>query len=207
MDHTREKRRERGWGGPVAEQGEEGRPQAFLGAVVGDLYTVCNCTLLTASYCTALYLYELTKLSYLSAVEDIQMPFYKKTKFDKINEKLLIERNKTLERGLYVVLRIVVPFLSIVSIMEPLVSFECDASGTKEYPNPDYRFKSHCAWERHLYLLGMCQVETMLTRRMLLAAVLGGVIGFERRPADRPAGSFLCSVAAWICLFILFCAL
>ena len=116
------------------------------------------------------------------------MPFYKKTKFDKINEKLLIARYKTLERCLYISLRVVVPLLSIVSIIEPLILFDCDASGAKDYPNPDYRFKSHCAWERHLYLLGMCQVETMLTRRMLLAAVLGGVIGFERRPADRPAG-------------------
>ncbi|CAM9132041.1 unnamed protein product, partial [Ectocarpus fasciculatus] len=38
---------------------------------------------------------------------------------------------------------------------------------------------------------------------MLLAAVLGGVIGFERRPADRPAGSIrtMSLVAIGACLF------
>lgn len=57
----------------------------------------------------------------------------------------------------------------------------------REYPNPDAN-NNPCYYERTLYLLGLNQFETTFSRRMIVAVILGGAIGFERKAADRPAG-------------------
>ena len=134
---------------------------------------------------------------------DSVMPFYKKTNFDIIDEEVLSERNRYIEKSLYLALRIIVPLVSIVSLAEPFIHFDCHNAGDgKTYGNPDYHFTTNCHWERHWILLGLCQVEAILTRRMLCSAVFGSIIGFVRRPADRPAGiRTMTLVAMGACLF------
>jgi len=57
----------------------------------------------------------------------------------------------------------------------------------RHYPNPDCN-NNPCYYERTLYLFGLNQFETTFSRRMIVSVLLGGVIGFERKAADRPAG-------------------
>lgn len=102
---------------------------------------------------------------------------------------------------------------TILVIAEPWLSFQCttpqhgDASKTANpelpyaYPNPDYP-NDPCRLLRTPVLLGLNREECSFGRRLLMAALLGGVIGWERRQADRPAGirtMALVSVAS--CLF------
>ena len=57
----------------------------------------------------------------------------------------------------------------------------------RKYPNPDAN-NNPCYYERSLYLLGLNQFEATFSRRMIVSVLLGAVIGFERKAADRPAG-------------------
>jgi len=55
------------------------------------------------------------------------------------------------------------------------------------YPNPDTN-NNPCYRERTMYLLGLTQFETDFSRRMIISVILGSIIGYERKAADRPAG-------------------
>lgn len=57
----------------------------------------------------------------------------------------------------------------------------------KNYENPDYN-TDPCRYERVPYLLYLTPEECDLCRRMLASVVFGGIIGYERRASDRPAG-------------------
>lgn len=57
----------------------------------------------------------------------------------------------------------------------------------KHYENPDYN-TDPCRYERVPYLLYLTPEECDLCRRMLASVVFGGIIGYERRASDRPAG-------------------
>jgi len=60
-------------------------------------------------------------------------------------------------------------------------------ASVKNYPNPDTN-NNPCYYERSIYLLGMSQFEADFSRRMIAAVILGSLIGYERKAADRPAG-------------------
>mmetsp|Transcript_15480 Transcript_15480/g.33377 ORF Transcript_15480/g.33377 Transcript_15480/m.33377 type:complete len:303 (+) Transcript_15480:185-1093(+) len=63
------------------------------------------------------------------------------------------------------------------------------------YSNPNYD-DSNCSYETRWILLGMTQWEADMGRRILVAIILGAIIGHERRTADRAAGIRLMSVIA-----------
>ncbi|CAB9502581.1 Protein MgtC [Seminavis robusta] len=69
----------------------------------------------------------------------------------------------------------------------------------KTYANVD-AVRDPCYYERSLYLLGWSMFECDFGRRMIASVVLGAVIGYERKAAERPAGirtmSLVCLGAA-----------
>ena len=66
--------------------------------------------------------------------------------------------------------------------------FEDDLEGPSNWNNPLYVRAQECERERRISLLGLNLVECALGRRVFVAGILGGVIGLERKAADRPAG-------------------
>jgi len=58
---------------------------------------------------------------------------------------------------------------------------------TKEYENPDYD-DSPCHLTRIPFLFYLTLEECDLSRRMAVSVLLEGLIGYERRASDRPAG-------------------
>ena len=63
-----------------------------------------------------------------------------------------------------------------------------DLQGGREgAPNPSYR-PDPCRWRRYDVLLGLNPWEAEACCRVLMSMVMGSIIGFERRRADRPAG-------------------
>jgi putative Mg2+ transporter-C (MgtC) family protein len=96
----------------------------------------------------------------------------------------------------------VVTVSCIISI-EPFLTIQCTNTSdvTKVYPNPDYVDDS-CRRTRFLRLLFLTREECSWARRLLASAVMGGVIGWERRQADRPAGiRTMALVSLASCLF------
>jgi len=64
----------------------------------------------------------------------------------------------------------------------------CEANYTHiDYENPDYH-QNPCRNERYIFLLGLTLKECDYARRILVSVLLGGIIGYERKSADRPAG-------------------
>ena len=64
----------------------------------------------------------------------------------------------------------------------------CDANYTHVvYKNPDYH-QNPCRTTRYPFLFGLNLKECDYARRVLASVFLGGIIGFERKNADRPAG-------------------
>lgn len=159
----------------------------------------------------------------------------------------------SIEKGFYWVALVVSILVSIISILAPLITPECDtqpapgllrARSDVEYPNVDYprgmqRYTQHvrppvrasacaqwchapallrtsqvpslrtrlfvlltpatpiqnctrptdaCKFRRYLALLGMNKWECTMCARVFCSIVLGSIIGWERRRADRPAG-------------------
>ena len=74
----------------------------------------------------------------------------------------------------------------------------------KHYHNPDTN-NNPCHYERTLYLLGMNQFECMFAKRMIVSVLLGAVIGWERKAADRPAGVRTMSLVSLGACFFTMC--
>jgi len=69
------------------------------------------------------------------------------------------------------------------------------------YANPDY-ILDPCRYVRLPHLLGLTLEDCDISRRMFVAILVGGVIGYERRSADRPAGiRTMCLVSLGSCFF------
>jgi len=86
--------------------------------------------------------------------------------------------------------------VSLISLIEPLISLPCkDIMSTVKHKNPEYIF-SNCRHTRFVQLLFMTPFDCDLGRRLLMAVILGAIIGFERRQADRPAGIRTMSLVA-----------
>jgi putative Mg2+ transporter-C (MgtC) family protein len=89
---------------------------------------------------------------------------------------------------LYAFAAIYVISVAVVSIIQPWLSLPCDNPGkTLEFANPAYD-GTRCPHIRHAILLWMSPEECSFARRLLASVLLGGIIGWERRQADRPAG-------------------
>ena len=90
--------------------------------------------------------------------------------------------------ALYAVTMLYVVITGCVALYEPLILLPCDHDDSqKEYGNPDYT-GSHCNRLRHVKLLYLTREECSFARRLVSSVLLGGLIGWERRQADRPAG-------------------
>mmetsp|Transcript_40507 Transcript_40507/g.55143 ORF Transcript_40507/g.55143 Transcript_40507/m.55143 type:complete len:273 (-) Transcript_40507:529-1347(-) len=80
---------------------------------------------------------------------------------------------------------------SIVVLIEPWLSesSDCinDPTNDKQYLNVDYN-PNPCTRKRLSILLYLTAEECDHGRRLLFAVILGALIGYERRSADRPAG-------------------
>mmetsp|Transcript_19599 Transcript_19599/g.27979 ORF Transcript_19599/g.27979 Transcript_19599/m.27979 type:complete len:243 (+) Transcript_19599:65-793(+) len=103
----------------------------------------------------------------------------------------------TLNKGLFYAFALLF-FISasIIAIVEPLLVLPCKGIiSTVKHKNPDYVLSS-CLHTRFTKLLFMTPWECDLGRRLLAALVLGAIIGFERRQADRPAGVRTMSLVA-----------
>ena len=55
------------------------------------------------------------------------------------------------------------------------------------YQNPDHN-SDPCMYYRSIYLLYVTRDECEFLRRLILSVFFGGIIGYERRASDRPAG-------------------
>ncbi|KAG7367654.1 MgtC/SapB family membrane protein [Nitzschia inconspicua] len=90
----------------------------------------------------------------------------------------------------------------LASIMELFWDIPCRDPGTVlEFENPAYD-GSRCPHIRYWILMGLTKEECSFGRRLVASIVLGGLIGWERRQADRPAGIRTMSlVSLGSCLF------
>jgi hypothetical protein len=76
----------------------------------------------------------------------------------------------------------------LASILEVFIHIPCEDPGTVlEFENPAYD-GSKCPHIRYAILMGLCKEECSFARRLVASILLGGLIGWERRQADRPAG-------------------
>ena len=75
--------------------------------------------------------------------------------------------------------------------------------GLEKAPNPSFA-PDPCRWDRYWVLLGMNTWEADMSRRIVMSIIMGSIIGFERRRADRPAGiRTMAMVCLGSCVFTL----
>lgn len=83
---------------------------------------------------------------------------------------------------------------AIAVICEPYMTLPCtdyDGSGsvdTLTFPNVLYKYNPCYSNTRYLRLMGMTPRECRFGRNLVMATLLGSIIGYERKSADRPAG-------------------
>lgn len=108
------------------------------------------------------------------------------------------------KRIFYIVLVLFVALVALVSIFEPFLTPESclEAAETgNEFGNSLFKYNP-CRYERKTYLLLLSPDECSYSRRLIIAVLLGGCIGWERRQADRPAGiRTMALVSLGSCLF------
>jgi len=118
--------------------------------------------------------------------------------------------NKLCKIAFYALLATLLGVYSLIGIIAPLLRPPCtqeagatpgDQRGTdqrvegveglegglEDAPNPSYR-PDPCRWRRYDVLLGLNPWEAEACCRVVLSMLMGSIIGFERRRADRPAG-------------------
>jgi uncharacterized membrane protein YhiD involved in acid resistance len=109
----------------------------------------------------------------------------------------------TISKGLFYLL--VVSYVvgcCFVCIAEVFMDHACEETYQDiKYANPNYK-ETACRHTRYPVLLFLTPDECAYGRRLVIAVVFGGIIGWERRQADRPAGIRTMSlVALGSCLF------
>ena len=123
-------------------------------------------------------------------------------------------------RLFYLISLLLTVIYGFVALLAPLVTPECDIApeqprparralvqglegGLEDAPNPSYE-PDPCRWIRYVALLGMNKWEADMSRRIVLSILMGSLIGFERRRADRPAGiRTMAMVSLGACVFTL----
>ena len=90
---------------------------------------------------------------------------------------------------------------AVVSVAQPFLTLPCERTEGYEPPNPAFDSDT-CRQRRFRMLLWLTPEECQFGRSLVAATVFGGVIGWERRQADRPAGIRTMSlVSLGSCLF------
>jgi uncharacterized membrane protein YhiD involved in acid resistance len=91
---------------------------------------------------------------------------------------------------------------SLAVCIQPFVHLECHlVQKNITYMNPSYQ-PDPCENVRFPQLLFLTIEECIFSRRIIAAVLLGGIIGWERRQADRPAGiRTMALVSLGSCLF------
>lgn len=105
---------------------------------------------------------------------------------------------------MYMIAGVYVCSVGLVSVIEPWMELPCDDSMDKviQFANPVYPDASRCRHLRYILLLGFTPTECAYARRLVGSVLMGGLIGWERRQADRPAGIRTMSlVSLGSCLF------
>ena len=86
---------------------------------------------------------------------------------------------------LYLIAAVYVLGVGIVSVLEPFMDLPCDESQDDiKFPNPSFP-SFVCLNTRYAILLGFSRAECGCARRLVASVILGGLIGWERRQADR----------------------
>ncbi|KAL3778982.1 hypothetical protein ACHAW5_006286 [Stephanodiscus triporus] len=112
----------------------------------------------------------------------------------------------------YIFLAIYVACTAVAVVVEPFATdLPCDHSAPSDsdgmpikFPNALFEYQPCRVHERYLRLMGLTRQECRFGRHMVVSVVLGSLIGYERRSADRPAGIRTMSVVSLAaCLFTL----
>ena len=130
-------------------------------------------------------------------------PQYKKDKDHRSRRCESYFTEYTARKGLvYMLAGTFVAATSIIAILQPYVTLPCtDTAKESPFENPAYD-ANPCNQMRFACLLWLTVEECGFGRRLLASVLLGGVIGWERREADRPAGIRTMSlVSLGSCLF------
>jgi putative Mg2+ transporter-C (MgtC) family protein len=118
----------------------------------------------------------------------------------------------TYSKGIfYAIVLVYVLAVGIIVLVDLLINdTRCDMSALSEeqeramktdYANPSYRYDP-CRTVRLSHLLFFTREECAFGRSLLASVLLGGLVGWERRMADRPAGIRTMSlVSLGSCLF------
>ena len=105
---------------------------------------------------------------------------------------------------LYTVATLYVATAAVIVMLQPFLTVPCTYTpdGTEpETLNSMYKYNP-CRFQRYSILLGLTQEECEFGRRLVWAVVLGCLIGWERKQADRPAGiRTMALVSLGSCLF------
>ena len=105
---------------------------------------------------------------------------------------------------MYTIASLYVIGCGLASMVEPFLELPCfvpEGEKSIAYPNPNYD-GSRCPNVRYRKLLFMNRTECSFGRRLVMSIIMGGLIGWERRQADRPAGIRTMSlVSLGSCLF------
>lgn len=95
-------------------------------------------------------------------------------------------------RGLYLMMLSMVLVIGLAAVGDGVFD-TCyyarnDVDDDIAYTNPEFKTLGHCMKKRRWFLAGMSPLECAMCRRIMMACLLGTMIGFERRRPDRPAG-------------------
>ena len=106
---------------------------------------------------------------------------------------------------LYLCATIYVIGTALAVCTEPFLTLPCNYDGSHDnlkFDNVLFEYNPCKSNTRYARLMGLTRIECSFGRHMVVAVILGCIIGYERREADRPAGirtMALVSLAA--CLF------
>jgi len=105
---------------------------------------------------------------------------------------------------MYTIASLYVIGCGLASMAEPFLVLPCfipEGEKPIAYPNPNYD-GSRCPNVRYSKLLFLNKIECSFGRRLVMSIIMGSLIGWERRQADRPAGIRTMSlVSLGSCLF------
>ena len=105
---------------------------------------------------------------------------------------------------LYTIASLYVLGACVIVMLQPFLSVPCHHIASENDPQPENALYVYnpCRMKRFSILLGLTVEECEFGRRLVWAVVLGCLIGWERKQADRPAGIRTMSlVALGSCLF------
>jgi len=108
----------------------------------------------------------------------------------------------TVAKGVfYAITLLYVLSVCLVVSAELFMTHPCETNYTVKFENPGYN-ENPCRHQRMAKLLFLTPDECSFGRRLVMSVIMGGIVGWERREADRPAGIRTMSlVSLGACLF------